>query len=176
MIGWHHRLNGHEFGWTPGAGDGQGSLAHCRPWGRKESDTTEQLNWMKSLENLNYKCDSIYGSHEIPNRSAVLQWESANCQGPTVNILDSVSVCGAKAAWTLYKQVGTAVSQWHFICKPGRWIWPVSPSLPPSQGPDHLQFPIKRKMNTSRACDMNLVACMFLYPAWVLSKPKHEYP
>ena len=44
MAGWHHRLNGHEFGYTPGAGDGQGGLTCCGPWGLKESDTTEQLN------------------------------------------------------------------------------------------------------------------------------------
>ena len=44
MVGWHHRLNGHGFGWTPGVGDGQGGLACCGSWGRKESDTTEQLN------------------------------------------------------------------------------------------------------------------------------------
>ena len=45
MVGWHHRLNGHGFGWTPGGGDGQGGLACCSPWGRKESDMTEWLNW-----------------------------------------------------------------------------------------------------------------------------------
>ena len=45
MVGWHHWLNGHEFGWTLGVGDGQGSLACCNSWGRKESDMTEQLNW-----------------------------------------------------------------------------------------------------------------------------------
>ena len=45
MVGWHHRLNGHEFGWTPGVGDGQGGLACCSPWGRKEMDTTEWLHW-----------------------------------------------------------------------------------------------------------------------------------
>ena len=44
MVGWHHQLNGHEFGWTPGVGDGQGGLACCDSWGHKESDTTEQLN------------------------------------------------------------------------------------------------------------------------------------
>ena len=44
LVGWHHRLNGHEFKQTPGDGEGQGSLAFCSPWGRKESDTTEQLN------------------------------------------------------------------------------------------------------------------------------------
>ena len=45
MIGWHDRLDGHEFEWTPGVGDGQGSLACSSPWGCKESDTTERLNW-----------------------------------------------------------------------------------------------------------------------------------
>ena len=45
MAGWHHRLYGHEFGWTPGVGDGQGGLACCDSWGLKESDTTERLNW-----------------------------------------------------------------------------------------------------------------------------------
>ena len=44
MAGWHHRLDGHEFEQTPGAGNGQGSLACCSPWGHKELDTTEQLN------------------------------------------------------------------------------------------------------------------------------------
>ena len=45
MVGWHHRLNGLGFGWTPGIGEGQGGLACCSPWGRKELDTTESLNW-----------------------------------------------------------------------------------------------------------------------------------
>ena len=45
MAGWHHWLDGCESGWTPGVGDGQGGLACCNSWGRKESDTTEQLNW-----------------------------------------------------------------------------------------------------------------------------------
>ena len=45
MVGWHHRLNGHGFGWTLGVGDGQGGLACCGSWGHKESDTTEWLNW-----------------------------------------------------------------------------------------------------------------------------------
>ena len=44
MVGWHHGLNGHEFGYTPGVGDGQGDLACCGSLGHKESDMTEQLN------------------------------------------------------------------------------------------------------------------------------------
>ena len=45
MVGWHHWLNGHGFGWTPGVGDEQGGLNCCSSWGRTELDTTERLNW-----------------------------------------------------------------------------------------------------------------------------------
>ena len=45
MAGWHHWLDGCEFEWTPGVGDGQGGLAFCDLWSRKESDMTEWLNW-----------------------------------------------------------------------------------------------------------------------------------
>jgi len=44
MVGWHHRLNGHEFEQAPGDGEGQGSLVWCSPWGLNESNTTERLN------------------------------------------------------------------------------------------------------------------------------------
>ena len=50
MVGWHHQLDGHESEWTPGVGDGQGSLACCNLWGHKEFDMTERLNWTE----LNY--------------------------------------------------------------------------------------------------------------------------
>ena len=48
MAGWHHWLDGREFEWTPGDGDGQGGLACCDSWGRKELDTTERLNWTET--------------------------------------------------------------------------------------------------------------------------------
>ena len=44
MVGWYHKLNGHEFEQDPGVSDGQGSLACCDSWGLEESDTTERLN------------------------------------------------------------------------------------------------------------------------------------
>ena len=44
MVGWHHRLNGHGIGYTLAVGDGQGGLACCSSWGRKELDTTWRLN------------------------------------------------------------------------------------------------------------------------------------
>ena len=53
MAGWHHRLDGREFEQTLGVGDGQGGLACCGSWGRKESDTTEQLNWTELNANFN---------------------------------------------------------------------------------------------------------------------------
>ena len=50
MAGWHHWLDGRESEWTPGTGDGQGGLACCNSWGRKQSDTTERLNWTELME------------------------------------------------------------------------------------------------------------------------------
>ena len=50
MAGWHHWLNGYESEWTPGVGHGQGSLACCDSWDRKESDMTEQLNWIECTQ------------------------------------------------------------------------------------------------------------------------------
>ena len=49
MVGWHHRHNGHGFGWTPGVGDRQGGLVCCSSWGCKESDMTERLNWTELM-------------------------------------------------------------------------------------------------------------------------------
>ena len=55
MVGWHHRLYGHQFEQAPGVGDGQRSLVCCSPWDHKESDTTEGLNWTE----LNRKLYSV---------------------------------------------------------------------------------------------------------------------
>ena len=54
MVGWHHWPNGHEFEYALGVGDGQGGLACCGSWGRKESDTTELLDWAEHV--LIYRC------------------------------------------------------------------------------------------------------------------------
>ena len=64
-VGWHHQLNGHGFKWILGVGDGQRGLACCGSWGRKESDTTERLNWLTltlfSLQAiLNELCNYLY--------------------------------------------------------------------------------------------------------------------
>ena len=68
MVGWHHLLNGHEFEQDPRDGEGQGSLVCCSPWGRKESDTTEQLN-----SNKIYKTKNIYTTQCSPLCEEVLR-------------------------------------------------------------------------------------------------------
>ena len=79
MVGWHHQLNGHEFEWTPGVGDGQGGLTCCSTWRRKESDTTEQLNWIfdNGAKNTQWKTENLFNkcwwAKRIENESEVSQ-------------------------------------------------------------------------------------------------------
>ena len=54
MVGWHHRLNGHEFGWILGVDDGQGGIEFCGPWDHKELDRIEQLNWTEGSKENNF--------------------------------------------------------------------------------------------------------------------------
>ena len=65
MVGWYHRFDGHEFEQTLGDGDGQGTLACLSPWGHKESDMTERLNWTEgqptgSLSNSRWNGESVF--------------------------------------------------------------------------------------------------------------------
>ena len=69
MVGWHHRHNGHRFGWTPGVGDGQRGLTCCNSWGRKKSDTSEQLNWTEHSSFINIVYISTQDCHITLNRS-----------------------------------------------------------------------------------------------------------
>ena len=63
MAGWHHRLNGHEFGWTLGVGDGQGGPACCNSWGLEELGMTEQLNWTEHTLLLMFLLTVYQGSN-----------------------------------------------------------------------------------------------------------------
>ena len=73
MVVWHHWLNGHEFEQATGAGDGQGSLASCSPWGCKNLDTTERLNWtdlyvIPSHLICHFPSHSPFGNHKFDFR------------------------------------------------------------------------------------------------------------
>ena len=81
MAGWYHQFNGHEFGWTPGVGDGQGGLACCYSSGLKESDTIEWLNWTElkymliaiSKTKMQGKQKKYKGWNKYPETVALLQ-------------------------------------------------------------------------------------------------------
>ena len=78
MVGWYHRLNGHEFEKAPGVGDGQGDLAGCSPWGRKKSDITERLNRKTSLQDFKHILTRVGDECNCPMvstfLSAILLW------------------------------------------------------------------------------------------------------
>ena len=82
MIGWHHRLNGHEFEQALGVADGKGSLACCSPWGRIESDMTKLLNLVppiKNLEQTSYPYpseDRQNENHSHRNLTKMITWNS----------------------------------------------------------------------------------------------------
>ena len=66
MAGWHHRLDAHEFRWTPGVGDAQGGLACCNSWSCKESDMTERLNWTELKNYWNFICWFVLLIYVVP--------------------------------------------------------------------------------------------------------------
>ena len=84
MAEWHHWLDGREFGWTLGVGDGQGGLACCDSWGRKESDTTERLNWTELILLVQNTCHNYIKltylpAHKLPLSSKIYsQWLSVH--------------------------------------------------------------------------------------------------
>ena len=82
MVGWHRQLNGHEFEQALGVGDGQGSLACCSPWGRKESDTTERLNW---TETMSWSVDLIF-KNASPSLLTILSSILRNVPGTRVSL------------------------------------------------------------------------------------------
>ena len=71
IVGWHHWLNGHGFGWTEGVGNGQGGLACCGSWGHKELDTTEQLNWTELNKESSFQENRIFSTNEAGRKKLI---------------------------------------------------------------------------------------------------------
>ena len=99
MAGWHHRLDGHEFEWTPGVGDGQRGLVCCGSWDHKELDTTEQLNWTElEFSSTNFKgkdiCQGMFNFKE----SNMLHFSSFVCHFSRILCSLSVPIPGTSTA------------------------------------------------------------------------------
>ena len=88
MVGWHHRLNGHEFEQAPGDGEGQGSLACCSPWGCKELDMTEQLN-----ENNKWKIQWFQMTLFSPQMGGLVEWFFGSLWAHSCKSRSSPNVC-----------------------------------------------------------------------------------
>ena len=128
-VGWHHRLNGHGFGWTPGVGDGQGSLACCSSWGCRELDMTEWLNWTESTETTFVEITPKICMS--PNPSLVSQplldfcalWDTVH---HCLLYLFMTTACGTLVPQPGMKPVPSAVSVW----SPNHWTLGKSLLLP----------------------------------------------
>ena len=115
MVGWHHRLDGHEFEQAPGDSEGQGGLAHCGPWGRKELNMTEWLN-NKFLEHqgalgstlhhtfgslmLRGRWERSVGGASLPPEAATPEWLRAQSDVKPTSVYKGkvVSCCCFSAA------------------------------------------------------------------------------
>ena len=88
MAGWHHWLDGHEVEWTPGVGDGQGGLACCDLWGRKELDTTEWLNWTELKKNFKINSSNHPSFYSVHRRGS---WVSQQVKRCTMHYFKTIS-------------------------------------------------------------------------------------
>ena len=109
MVGWHHWLDGRESEWTPGVGDGQGGLACCDSWGRKESDTTERLNWTE--EQL--KSWDQWHNHDL------LKKLISTTQSSKIIMLIIAVVCGKKIRFLTFLGFPGSSNSKEFACNAG---------------------------------------------------------
>ena len=125
MIGWHHRLDGHEFAQALGVGDGQGCLACCSPWGHKESDKTERLHFhflSKSTADGDYSHEIkrylLIGRKVMTNLDSILKSRdiTLSTKGCLVKVMVfPVVVCGCES-WTIKKAEHRRIGAFELWC------------------------------------------------------------
>ena len=120
MAGWHHWLDGYEFGWTPGVGDRQGGLACCNSWGRKESDTTEWLNWTELSWSLSL-------APVLPQEDLVAPQTKRILPGPPARLFQAVKRVLRSPA----SSPGVTITQLQNIQELGKlgWLTSTKPSI-----------------------------------------------
>ena len=115
LVGWHHRLNGHKFEQALGIGDGQGGLVCCSPWGHKESDMTEQLNWTElRTTRLRYTVDSQMGVPET----------YMGAQTTEMGLTSGMRTCHQHTGDNLNRMIG-----WHHSWEEWEEQWAVDKTL-----------------------------------------------
>ena len=97
MVGWHHRLNGHEFQQAPWVGDGQGGLACCSPWGWKEPDTTEWLNWTELNWQVQISAETTSLSFKTGNSYRTRNSQCSSLKSEEFSYLGKVSLLSIQA-------------------------------------------------------------------------------
>ena len=80
MAGWHHWLDGHESGWTPVVGDGQGGMVCCDSWGHKELDMTEQLIWSDLICKYQFLCNDHFTPDSVTSDGVFTIWNNLQFQ------------------------------------------------------------------------------------------------
>ena len=125
MVGWHHRLNGHEFEQAPGDGEGQGSLECCSPWGHKELDTTEQLNLLTDAVLLFVALYFTSITSHVHNWVLFLLWLCLFIFSGVISPLISSSNVGHLLAWGVHLSVSYifAFRTVHEVLKAGILKW-----------------------------------------------------
>ena len=96
MAGWHHRLDGQQFGWTLGFGDGQGCLTYCNSWGLKELDTTERLNWTEL--NWGEEISDLHFLRAVRDKSygCLTRFPVSGHRLGLLYVMISIAICGEK--------------------------------------------------------------------------------
>ena len=110
MAEWHHRLDGREFEWTPGVGDGHGGLACCNSWGRKESDMTEWLNWTELNDREDGKSFTLFNRHWF---NIYYELSPGRCSSPSCELnqerwafLENLEAKAQESTCNLWKSLG----------------------------------------------------------------------
>ena len=118
MAGWHHRFDGHEFGWTPRVGNGQGGLACCNSWGCKESDTTERLNWTELKDVKMNKASNRKANPKIDIWMQKRKWNVSNTFH--IEYRDTKKIHQNKFSWKYWGQHRKELKQYMNIMKKGK--------------------------------------------------------
>ena len=136
MAGWHHWVNAHEFVWTLGVGDGQGGLKCCSPWGHKESDTTEQLNWTGTGKDWKQEVKRMTGDGWMASPTQCT-WVWANSgrwwRTGKPGVLQSMGSQGVRHNWATEQQ---QKAQRNLTCPQSRNVWTYSVCLQIPGGSD----------------------------------------